>query len=216
MKEVVYLMFRFALFDFDMTLADSSYAITETTNLMAERAGLPSVTREQLLSVIGLPIRESWFRLWGRFEEQWLTEYRNIFRDREYEGIVLFPRTLEVLDALKGRGVVLGVASNRQDPAPVLKATELSGYFAAAVGMDDVENPKPAPDMVLRGVELLGGTAESCLFVGDTTADMESARNASVRAAGLTTGNCSPESLRDAGASWVFHDIGHVLSLFPD
>ena len=47
------------LFDFDMTLVDSSYAITECTNLLADAKGLARVTREEILKVIGLPIEES-------------------------------------------------------------------------------------------------------------------------------------------------------------
>ncbi len=50
-------MFRCVIFDFDMTLVDNSYAIRDTMNMVAEQQGLPPVTREQVLSVIGLPIR---------------------------------------------------------------------------------------------------------------------------------------------------------------
>lgn len=209
-------MFRHALFDFDMTLVDSSYAISDTMNLLAEREGLPPVTREQVLSVIGLPIRDSWVVLWGRFHEDWLTGYREIFREREFAGIVPFPGTIGLLDELTRRGVGLGVASNRQDPRPVLRATKLDGYFRAVVGMEDVEHPKPAPDMILRGLRDLGATADSTLFVGDTLDDMASATAASVRAVGLTTGHFAPGALKSAGAWRVVDDIADILPLFSE
>ncbi len=209
-------MFLHALFDFDMTLVDSSYAIRDTMNLLAQREGLSPVTREQVLSVIGLPIRESWVVLWGRFHEDWLTGYREIFREREFAGIVPFRGTVGLLDELTRRGVGLGVASNRQDPRPVLKATGLDGYFRAVVGTEDVEHPKPAPDMILKGLRDLGGTTDSTLFVGDTLDDMVSAKAASVRAVGLTTGNFAPDELKRAGAWRVVDDIGDILPLFPE
>lgn len=80
-------MFRCVIFDFDMTLVDSSYAIRDTMNMVAERQGLPPVTREQVLSVIGLPIRESWMKVWNRFDEAWLTEFRALFIEQEFAGI---------------------------------------------------------------------------------------------------------------------------------
>ena len=48
------------LFDFDMTLADTSYAIEHCTNLLAEKFGLPKVSRQVVLQGIGLPIEASW------------------------------------------------------------------------------------------------------------------------------------------------------------
>ena len=73
-------MFSCVIFDFDMTLVDSSYAIRDTMNMLAEREGLPEVTREEVLSVIGLPIRDSWMKVWGRFDERWLADFREIDR----------------------------------------------------------------------------------------------------------------------------------------
>jgi len=65
------------LFDFDMTLIDSSHAITACMNGMARDLNLLEVTREQVLSTIGLPIEAAWRTLWGEFRPEWLEHYRN-------------------------------------------------------------------------------------------------------------------------------------------
>jgi len=209
-------VFRCAIFDFDMTLVDSSYAIRDTMNLLASRQGLPAVTREQVLSVIGLPIRESWIKVWGRFEEQWLEDFRAVFLEREFAGIVPFPGTISVLEALLEKGVILGIASNRHSPAHPLKATGLERYFRSVVGMADVVNAKPAPDMILRGMESLGCGSDETLYVGDTADDMTAARAAGVKAVGLTTGNFTPESLTEAGAWVVMEAIEDILPLWEE
>lgn len=85
--------------------------------------------------------------------------------------------------------MALGIASNRQSPANPLKATGLSGYFRSVVGMGDVENAKPAPDMILKGMAELRAGRDDTLFVGDTADDMAAAAAAGVRSVGLTTGN---------------------------
>jgi HAD superfamily hydrolase (TIGR01509 family) len=207
-------MFSCVIFDFDMTLVDSSYAIRDTMNMLAEREGLPPVTREDVLSVIGLPIRDSWMKVWNRFEERWLADFREMFVQQEFAGIFPFPGTKSVLEELSSRGVSLGVASNRQRPGHPLKAVGLAGYFRSVVGMDDVPNGKPAPDMLLKSMADLGGTLENTLYVGDTADDMAAAKDAGIRSVGLTTGNYPPEALHAAGAWKVFDAIEKILPLF--
>ncbi len=207
-------MFSCVIFDFDMTLVDSSYAIRDTMNMLAEREGLPEVTREEVLSVIGLPIRDSWMKVWGRFDERWLADFREMFIQKEFAGIFPFPGTKRVLESLAARGVLLGIASNRQRPGGPLKAVGLESYFGSVVGMDDVEKGKPAPDMLLKGMNDLGGTSATTLYVGDTADDMIAAKDAGIRSVGLTTGNFTPEALRAAGAWKVYDALEEILRLF--
>ncbi|NLK18905.1 MAG: HAD family hydrolase, partial [Synergistaceae bacterium] len=77
-------MFKCVIFDFDMTLVDSSYAIRDSMNMLAEWQGLPPVTRERVLEVIGMPIKESWIKIWNKFEDEWLDYYRETFLDSEF------------------------------------------------------------------------------------------------------------------------------------
>ncbi len=206
-------MFRTVIFDFDMTLVDSSYAIQDTMNKLAAMRGLPSVTRDQVMTVIGLPIRESWVKVWGSFEEEWLTDFRAFFLADEFAGIHPFPGTVPLLDALRLRGIVLGVASNRQQPVHPLKATGLEKYFSAVVGMGDVPLGKPAPDMILKCMADLGCDSSSTLYVGDTLDDIRAARDAGVRALGLTTGNALREHLLAEGAWRVIDSLEEFLPL---
>ena len=207
-------MFSCVIFDFDMTLVDSSYAIRDTMNMVAEREGLPRVTREDVLSVIGLPIRDSWMKVWDRFDERWLADFREMFVQQEFAGIFPFPGTKQVLETLTAQGVFLGIASNRQRPGNPLKAVGLESYFRSVVGMDDVEKGKPAPDMLLKGMTNLGGTPATTLYVGDTVDDMIAAKDAGIRSVGLTTGNFMPEALHAAGAWKVFDAVEKILPLF--
>lgn len=206
-------MFRTVIFDFDMTLVDSSFAIQDTMNRLAALKGLPQVSREEVLSVIGLPIRESWVKVWGSFEEEWLTDFRAFFLADEFAGIHPFPGTLPLLDELTLRGIALGIASNRQQPAHPLKATGLEKYFSAVVGMGDVPLGKPAPDMILKCMADLGCDSSSTLFVGDTLDDIRAAREAGVRSVGLTTGNALRRDLLAEGAWRVIDSLEEFIPL---
>ena len=209
-------MFQCVIFDFDMTLVDSSKAIRDAMNMLARQRGLPPVTREEVMAVIGLPIKDSWLKVWGKFEDEWLTEYREHFVQEEFAGMVPFPETFPVLDTLREKGVALGVASNRISPHSPIKAMGMTDYFRSALGMGDVERGKPAPDMILKSMDDLGFGKKETLYVGDTEGDMEAATAAGVRSMGLTTGNCTPEVLLAAGAWKVGGSLKELLPLWED
>lgn len=209
-------MFKCVIFDFDMTLVDSSYAIRDAMNMLAERQGLPPVTRERVLEVIGMPIKESWIKIWNKFEDEWLDYYRETFLDSEFKGMYPFPGTEKVLNFLKEKNVALGVASNRLSPVKPMKATGLYDYFGSALGMGDVENAKPAPDMILKGLEELGFGREESLYVGDTADDVAAARAAGVKGLGLTTGGSSRDRLMDAGAWRVADSIEELMAFWEE
>ncbi|WP_051461088.1 MULTISPECIES: HAD family hydrolase [Aminobacterium] len=202
------------VFDFDMTLADSSYAITECTNRLAEEQGLRPVTREEVLKTIGMPIRDGWLFLWGRFEEDWLVRYRGFFVEQEYAGIRVFPGTVPLLKSLQKKGIKLAVASNRQNARPVVESQRLEGFFEYIIGIQDVENPKPAPDILYKSMELLKTDPEEIFYVGDTDLDMMTSVAAGVRGLGLSTGNFSREELQASGAWKTFEKIEDILTLF--
>lgn len=209
-------MFKCVIFDFDMTLVDSSYAIRDTMNMLAEKQGLPPVTREQVLEVIGLPIKESWIKVWNRFEDEWLDSYRESFLESEFKGMYPFPGTEKVLTFLREKNVALGVASNRLSPVRPMKATGLYDYFGSAVGMGDVENAKPAPDMILKSMEELGFSPGESAYVGDTEDDMAAARAAGVKGIGMTSGNSPAEKLLGAGAWRVADSIEELIELWGE
>jgi phosphoglycolate phosphatase-like HAD superfamily hydrolase len=59
---------------------------------------------------------------------------------------------------------------------------EIDTFFDAVVGGDDVENGKPAPDMILKAAEQTGSRLEETVIVGDSANDMKIGINAGVKA----------------------------------
>ncbi|MDR1471383.1 MAG: HAD-IA family hydrolase [Synergistaceae bacterium] len=198
------------LFDFDMTLMDTSYAITECTNLLAGRYGLRRVTRGEMLKVIGLPIADSWVAIWGRFEEEWLEHYRASFRDVEQSGFKEFPGTRRVPSRLREAGVRTGVVSNRRFAASALEQSGIAALFDVVVGLEDVTNPKPHPEPILTALERLGAEPGDAAYVGDTDIDMRTSVAAGVTGIGVTTGNFGADGLLSAGASRTCESLDEI------
>ncbi len=202
------------IFDFDMTLADSSYAIHHCSNLLARKFGLKEVSREVVLAGIGLPIEDCWRLYWGDFQEEWLGYYRDEFRGVEQTGIRLFPNTVAALEKLRGAGIKTGVVSNRRFARRVVEATKLTPYMDVIIGLEDVTRAKPDPEALFKAIAALGVDALGTVYVGDTDIDMKTSVAAAVRGIGMTTGHFGEEGLASAGAWRVCSDLSEIPGLF--
>ena len=201
---------RAALFDFDLTLVDTSYAITDCTNLLADEFGLRRVTRDEMIKVIGLPILDSWVRLWGESRPEWLDFYRHGLRGLEHSKIREFPDTRSSVERLRAHGILTGVVTNRNKARSAVEECGVAPLFDVIVGGEDVGNYKPHPEPLLKALSLLGVGPDAAFFIGDTDIDMETARAANVRGIGVTTGSFGAEELLSAGAGVVCANLDGV------
>lgn len=201
---------RAICFDFDMTLVDSSYGITHCMNLLAADRGLRPVSRAEVLATIGDPIRVAWEKLWGEFHPEWVDIYRERFRGEEAARMRPFPDARPVLEKLRQAGIRIGLVSNRTCALAAVEGAGMTDLFETIVGLENVKNPKPHPEPLLKGMGDLAASAEETLYVGDTDLDMMTAVAARVRGVGVTTGNFDAEGLRNAGA---WQTVGSLLEL---
>jgi len=201
---------RAALFDFDLTLMDTSHSITDCTNLLADEFGLRRVTRDEVLKGIGLPILDAWVALWGESHTEWLDFYRRNLREHEHSGFREFPDTRSAIERLRVNEVFTGVVTNRQKGRVAVEGCGLAPLFDVIIGLEDVENPKPHPEPLLKALSLLGVKPEAAFYTGDTDIDMKTAKSANVTGIGITTGNFGAEELISAGAEIAFANLESV------
>jgi len=106
------------------------------------------------------------------------------------------------------RPVVLASSAKPDEIEHYLDLLDARGLADAWTSAGDVEQTKPAPDLVEAALERLdGGPA---VMVGDTTWDCHAAAKAGVETIAVLTGGFSDEELRDAGAIAVFESIDEL------
>lgn len=181
------MLFRAALFDFDMTLIDSSDAMLRSFELLCSRFKKPPVTRERLMEVIGLHDEDFWRASVGGLTDEMLDYYVTECAPGEPARFRAMEGAAELLADLKNRGVKLALATNRGQVDDVLRATGLDRFLDCAVTSGMVSRPKPAPDILLRALELLGVGADEAVYVGDTDIDIRAGRAAGLPVVALTT-----------------------------
>jgi HAD superfamily hydrolase (TIGR01509 family) len=113
-----------------------------------------------------------------------------------------------------GHRVVLASSAKPEEVGhylDLLDARDLADDWTSA---GDVEQTKPAPDLVQTAIAKLGGGP--AVMVGDSTWDCEAARRAGVQTIAVLTGGFSEEELRGAGAIAVFGSIVELRERLRD
>lgn len=206
-------MISAALFDFDMTLIDSSFGVTFCLNRVAEVFALGSVTRDEVLRTIGYPMEEAMRMLWGSFQPSWIEYYRDNLVPLEHERLVLLPGVAASLRQLQENGIKMAVVSNRNRILSAVRIVGLEGFFSQLVGMEDTGAPKPDPSSIRFALQKLQASPERAVFVGDSEVDAEAAMAAGVMFIGLTTGGRSRAALLGEGATAVEDKFPDIIPL---
>jgi len=202
---------KLVIFDCDGTLVDSQNAIVASIEGAFTALGLAVPSRAQMLGVIGLSLPEAFAALLPGYGAADLTElvtrYRTLFQQTGVGSSTghaspLFPGAAEAVAALAGReGVVLGIATgkSRRGVARLIEREGWHGRFFTVQTADDHPS-KPHPSMILRAMAEAGAGPAATVMVGDSTYDIEMARNAGVGAIGVAWGYHPAERLLLAGA----------------
>lgn len=206
---------KLVIFDCDGTIVDSQSGIVLSMNHAFETLKLKPPTRAQTLAVVGLSLPEAFAALAPDIDYEIRRElaehYKSAFRDMNSdpsEHEVLFPGAKEVIAALAARdGMVLGIATgkSKRGVERLLEREGWHGHFVTIQTADDHPS-KPHPSMIQKAVAETGAEISDTVMIGDTTYDIEMARNANAGAIGVTWGYHLRPELVDAGAHVIIDD----------
>ena len=172
------------LFDVDGTLVDTWELYIEAYLRTFERYLGRRLTFEELRALRprserGVLSRTLPERSLDRVHDDFLDHYARL-HDELFEGV--YRGAGELLDALRSRGVRLGVVTGKSRGAWRItrEAAEL-GSFEAVICDDDVPEPKPSPAGIRTALDRMGVGPEGVVYVGDSVGDAGAARRAGVR-----------------------------------
>ncbi|MFC7529514.1 HAD family hydrolase [Actinoplanes sp. GCM10030250] len=183
-------------FDLDMTLIDSRPGIRAAYRELTARTGV-HVDADLAVSRLGPPLRTElshWFP--AEDVEEAVTTYRALYPEYAIGPTVPTPGAVEALEAVRAAGLRVVVVTSKLGRLAALHLDHL-GMRADELAGDLFAEGKAAA-LTEHGVRW---------YVGDHVADMVAARTAGVPGIGLTTGPCSEQELRDAGATYVLPDL---------
>jgi phosphoglycolate phosphatase len=180
-----------------------------------EVMNIPLMEEQEIKQLIGLPLIEMFRRLTHLDEkgvELAAATYRAHFTDFAMGVAQPFPHVAETLKRLHEEGYKLAIATSRgrESLVMLLKELNLLQYFDEMATDQDVEEKKPAPEMVLYLLEKMQTKKENALVVGDTIFDIEMGQRAGCMTCGVTYGNNTRQQLVDQKADFVIDDFGEL------
>ncbi|WP_448251895.1 HAD family hydrolase [Ottowia oryzae] len=201
--------FDLICFDWDGTLFDSTGIITRCIQQAVVDVGGARPTDEAASYVIGMALMPALARaapdvpkdkyplLGERYRHHYLAHQNDIS---------LFDGVLPMLAELKARHHWLAVATGKSRVGldNVLATRDLKGIFDASRTADETAG-KPDPRMLNELMRQFGTEPERTLMVGDTTHDLQMARNAGCASLGVSYGAHPPSEFEALGPRAILH-----------
>ncbi len=121
----------------------------------------------------------------------------------------LLSGALETLKELKKMNLKLALCTTSSEAAAnyILDRFRIVDYFQVVVARNKVKRVKPDPEQFMLALKTLGVHAKSAVIVGDSTVDMESAKELKAIAVGLPREYSTSEQLMSHGANYLITSL---------
>jgi len=187
------------LFDLDGTLIDSTNCILAGFEhaFMVHDAEFPG--KGAITKLIGYPLDEMFISLGvePKFAASFVTSYKEKYRQIYLDGTTLLAggaKALEVASDFATLGVVTTKTSEYS--RILLEHLGVMKFFGALIGRDDVQNPKPHKEPILKALAALNAAQKNAYMIGDTKLDALAAKNAGITPLGVRCGYAKEPELK--------------------
>ena len=200
------------LFDLDGTLVNSREGIIETlTNFLHSKG--KNIQKEQIRKMFGTPIEVIFRTIVPNIEEDevwnYVKEVREVYAKNHLQITETFPEAKDLLKMLLEKGYRLGVASTKLKKFVVeaLEHFDLLPFFEEVVSGYEVENHKPAPDILLEITKRMNISPSESVYIGDAPSDIEAGKKAGTMTIAVLTGSHTEEKFRDVQPDFVIPNL---------
>ncbi len=204
------------LFDLDGTLLDTLEDLKDAANHTLRTMNRSERSLEQVRAFVGNGARRLMELVLETEDEADIERALSIFRPYYEEHCQIktapYAGILDAMRVLREGGKKLAIVSNKPDEG-VQALTKR--YFGELIDYAVGERPgiarKPAPDMILAALSVLGVTAEETVYVGDSEVDVQTAKKAGTMLLAVDWGFRSKQQLLTAGAEQIAETVEEML-----
>jgi phosphoglycolate phosphatase len=204
------------IFDLDGTLVDSKADLVQATNATRKMMGLPDLPQEVVTTYVGNGAPVLVRRALGpdysdadvaQALEYFLTYYHQHLLDHT----CLYAGVRQALDRLREGGAAMAVLTNKpiRSTEAIIEGLGLQSYFFRRYGGNSFEQKKPDPVGIRALIAESGAAREDTFMVGDSYVDIRTARNAAVKACGVSWG-FQPESFVQDPPDLLVDDLSEL------
>ncbi|PNV82680.1 MAG: hydrolase [Sulfurimonas sp.] len=187
------------LFDLDGTLIDSTEAILESFHHSFDFHKLSRKDDEEIKALIGYPLDIMYENLGvekGVISEI-ITTYKEQYRDISTQKTELLKNAKEAVELAK-EFATLGIVTTKTGhySKVLMEHFNIMHHFDVLIGREDVQNPKPHAEPIMKALEKLDTKNKEIWMIGDTKLDLIAAQAANVNSIGVLSGYDKIETLK--------------------
>ena len=183
------------LFDLDGTLVDTAPDLMNAHNYVMKKYGYPTKSTADIRNLVGQGAGAMIGRsIWGQAKKEFgkiddqkiksemVKEFVNFYGNNIINESTLINGVKEFLKWCKEKSISMAVCTNKQEYLAIdlLKKIGIYDYFEYVAGHDTFEFCKPDPRHLTNIIEILDGDIKKSLMFGDSEADANAARDASI------------------------------------
>lgn len=210
---------KLVIFDLDGTLLNTIADLGNAVNATLVRRGLPTFKLEQYKKMVGHGMRNLVISALPEqyrqddYVQGFLEEFLDYYMKNLHNETLPYPGIEDLVHRLNERGVKIAVASNKIQNATeaLMKKFFPDIPFCAVCGNGTKFPLKPAAALVEHIMNVAGATKENSYMIGDSHTDIQTARNAGIKAIAVTWGFRPKEDLMDA--DYVVDNAENILEL---
>ena len=214
------------IFDLDGTLIDSKLDLVHSVNAMREMMHLPPIGEAIVASYVGngapVLVRRALGPEASTADVERAHQYfLGYYREHMLDNTRLYPGVREALDRLHAAGSKMAVLTNKpvRFSQALIQGLGLGDHFFQVYGGNSFAHKKPNPVGIEALMEESGAPRERTIMVGDSYVDVRTARNAGVKACGVSYG-FQPETFEQDPPDLLVDEMNqladYVLGECPD
>lgn len=217
-KSLVHRLPEGIFFDLDGTLVDSLCDLINAANrVLAKYAPQKNLVQKDFFrAAIGDASKIFISKIFAIKDPQEISYYEKIYHEDYALNCAVdtapYPGIIELLQGLNLKKIPLVVISNKpvELVQKILSTLKLADYFAAILGGDSAEFPKPHPALLKLAEKSLDAftNANNILHIGDGTQDIQAAKNFGCKSCWVSWGYNQDHSL---GPDFIAHEPGEIL-----
>ena len=179
-------MIKALIFDYDGVIVDSLSLMYECYNSLSSELNLKGFSSiEEFRDFFSINWKDNFRRL-GIKEENYDEALRlfDDYKEANQHKVKLVDGVVDIIDCLS-RDYKIGIVTSARLNHIIngLKHTDLLGKMSSIIDCTKVINIKPSPESLIKCLDELACTRDEAAYIGDTTVDIEAARNANIKSA---------------------------------
>ena len=196
--------YKTVVFDLDGTLLNTLGDLTDAVNYAVSPLGVKPSTETEIRARVGNGAAKLLQRTLDANNtvgdiDECFKRFSEYYRGHMTCNTIPYDGIMHLLERLKHAGIKTAILTNKFDLAAKEIAKYYFGEFIDYTQGERADTPKkPAPDALFSIMEMFGSDKDNTLYIGDSTVDIQTAKNAGVKSVAVSWGYCDREHLKDA------------------